>query len=409
MEHFCSNSFARFKLDIIPEFLIGFLYFSVEKLSMICIILGTRPEIIKMSPIIRECEKRGLDYFVIHSGQHYSFEMDKAFFEDLNLPEPKYNLDVGSGTQGGQTAKILTGIEGVLMDERPDVVLVQGDTNTVMAGALAASKLHIKVGHVEAGLRSFDRRMPEEINRVVADHISDYLFAPTGESEKNLIAEGIPDEKVFVTGNTVVDSVYQNLEISNDKSDIIDSLGLESGKYLLVTAHRAENVDDKARLSGIINGINAVSEKYSLPAVFPMHPRTEKMMKEFGISPGGIRIIKPAGYLDFLQLEANARLILTDSGGLQEESCILGVPCVTLRDNTERPETVDCGGNVLAGTDSKRIVEAAEEMINFTDCRKMYASGRPENSDERLWENPFGDGKTSERIIEICLKGCTEK
>jgi UDP-N-acetylglucosamine 2-epimerase (non-hydrolysing) len=371
---------------------------------MICIILGTRPEIIKMSPLIRECEKRGLDYFVIHSGQHYSFEMDKAFFEDLNLPEPEYNLDVGSGTQGGQTAKILTGIENVLMGKKPDVVLVQGDTNTVMAGALAASKLHIKVGHVEAGLRSFDRRMPEEINRVVADHISDYLFAPTGESEKNLIAEGIPDEKVFVTGNTVVDAVYQNLEISNEKSDIIDSLGLESGKYLLVTAHRAENVDDKVRLSGIINGINAVSEKYSLPAVFPMHPRTEKMMKEFGISPGGIRIIKPAGYLDFLQLEANARLILTDSGGLQEESCILGVPCVTLRDNTERPETVECGGNVLAGTESERIVEAADKMINFMDCRETDVSGSPENSDERLWENPFGDGKTSERIIDICLK-----
>ena len=399
-----NKDYSKFHSVTVQIFRIGFLYFSVEKLSMICIILGTRPEIIKMSPLIRECEKRGLDYFVIHSGQHYSFEMDKAFFNDLNLPEPKYNLDVGSGTQGGQTAKILAGIENVLIDKRPDVVLVQGDTNTVMAGVLAASKLHIKVGHVEAGLRSFDRRMPEEINRVVADHISDYLFAPTGESEKNLIEEGISGEKVFVTGNTVVDAVYQNREISNEKSEIIDSLGLKAGEYLLVTAHRAENVDDKARLSGIINGINAVSEKYHLPAVFPMHPRTEKMMKEFGISSGSIRIIKPAGYLDFLQLEAGARLILTDSGGLQEESCILGVPCVTLRDNTERPETVDCGGNVLAGTDSERIVKAAEEMINFVDSRKTDVSAKPENSDERLWGNPFGDGKTSERIIDICLK-----
>lgn len=357
-----------------------------------------------MSPLIRECEKRGLDYFVIHSGQHYSFEMDRAFFNDLNLPEPEYNLDVGSGTQGEQTAKILTGIENVLMAEQPDVVLVQGDTNTVMAGALAASKLHIKVGHVEAGLRSFDRRMPEEINRVVADHISDYLFAPTGESEKNLILEGIPGEKVFVTGNTVVDAVYQNREISNEKSEIMNTLGLKSGKYLLVTAHRAENVDDRVRLSGIINGINAVSEKYRLPVIFPMHPRTEKMMKEFGISPGNIRIIKPAGYLDFLQLEAHARLILTDSGGLQEESCILGVPCVTLRDNTERPETVECGGNVLAGTESAEIQKAADRMINFMDYRKTDDSAKPESPDNKLWQNPFGDGRTSERIIEICLK-----
>lgn len=360
---------------------------------MICIVLGTRPEIIKMSPIIRECERRDLDYFVIHSGQHYSFEMDRAFFDDLNLPEPEYNLDVGSGLQGEQTARILLGTEKVLMKEMPDVILVQGDTNTVMAGALAASKLHIKVGHVEAGLRSYDRTMPEEINRVIADHISDYLFAPTEMSKENLISEGIDDNKIFITGNTVVDAVYQNLEISKEKSDILKDLDLSSGEYFLVTAHRAENVDFKERLSGIINGLNRVSEKYGLPVIFPMHPRTEKMMKEFGIDPGNIRIISPAGYLDFLQLEANAKLVLTDSGGLQEESCILGVPCVTLRDNTERPETVECGGNILAGTNEDIIINSAKKMI---DNRK---------SGEYLWANPFGDGRSSERIVDVSLKG----
>lgn len=346
-----------------------------------------------MSPIIRECERRDLDYFVIHSGQHYSFEMDRAFFDDLNLPEPEYNLDVGSGLQGEQTARILLGTEKVLMKEMPDVILVQGDTNTVMAGALAASKLHIKVGHVEAGLRSYDRTMPEEINRVIADHISDYLFAPTEMSKENLISEGIDDNKIFITGNTVVDAVYQNLEISKEKSDILKDLDLSSGEYFLVTAHRAENVDFKERLSGIINGLNRVSEKYGLPVIFPMHPRTEKMMKEFGIDPGNIRIISPAGYLDFLQLEANAKLVLTDSGGLQEESCILGVPCVTLRDNTERPETVECGGNILAGTNEDIIINSAKKMI---DNRK---------SGEYLWANPFGDGRSSERIVDVSLKG----
>ena len=351
---------------------------------MIAIILGTRPEIIKMSPIIRECERRNLDYFILHTGQHYSYEMDRAFFEDLNLPEPKYNLDVGSGTHGEQTAKILTGIEKILIAEKPDIVLVQGDTNTVMAGALAASKLHIKVGHVEDGLRSCDRTMPEETNRIVADHISDYLFAPTETSRNYLLKEGIPDEKIFVTGNTVVDAVYQNLEISREKSNVLEEMNLTPGNYFLVTAHRAENVDVKERLQGIIDGITAIGNEYSLPVIFPMHPRTEKMMKEFNISPEGITITKPLGYLEFLQLEAHAKLILTDSGGLQEEACILGVPCVTLRDNTERPETVDVGANVLAGTDRDVIVTSSKQILE-TDT---------------TWNNPYGEGKSSEYILE---------
>ncbi len=357
---------------------------------MIAIILGTRPEIIKMSPIIRACEALGEDYFTLHTGQHYSSEMDQAFFEDLELPESKYNLDVGSGTHAEQTGRIMTGIERILLEEKPEIVLVQGDTNTVLAGALAASKLHIKVGHVEAGLRSYDRRMPEEINRIVADHISDVLFPPTETAKKNLIEEGIPEERIFVTGNTVVDAVEQNLAIARRKDDLLQQLGLTSKGFFLVTAHRAENVDTKQRLEGILQGLEAIQNEFSLPIVFPMHPRTAKMVQTFGLSLDGICVTEPLGYLDFLQLEANARLVLTDSGGLQEESCILGVPSVTLRNNTERPETVEVGANVLAGTDPDMMLHCA---------KKMLAQGRS-------WANPFGDGKAGERIVQISLEIC---
>lgn len=355
---------------------------------MLTIILGTRPEIIKMSPIIRECEERGFDYFTLHTGQHYSYEMDRALFEDLELPEPKYNLDVGSGTHAEQTGKIMAGIEKILLKEKTEVVLVQGDTNTVLAGALAASKLHIKVGHVEAGLRSFDRQMPEEINRVVADHISDLLFPPTEIAKNNLIDEGISEEKIFVTGNTIVDAVEQNLAIARRKGDLLQQLGLTSNGFFLVTAHRAENVDNSQRLEGILQGLEAIRDEFSLPIVFPMHPRTAKMVQTFGLSLDGICVTKPLGYLEFLQLEANARLVLTDSGGLQEESCILGVPCVTLRDNTERPETVEIGANVLAGAEPDAVLSCAREML---------VRGRS-------WINPFGDGRAGERVVRRSLE-----
>ncbi len=353
---------------------------------MIAIVLGTRPEIIKMSPIIRECEARNADYFILHSGQHYSYEMDRAFFEDLDLPEPKYNLDVGSGTQAGQTAKIMTGIEDVLVKESPDIVLVQGDTNTVMAGALAAAKLHIRVGHVEAGLRSFDRTMPEEINRVVADHVSDYLFAPTKTARRYLEMEGIDENRISVTGNTIVDAVFQNREISASKSDILDTLGLEPKGYFLVTSHRQENVDNPEKLKSIIAGLEAVHREYELPVIFPMHPRTRKMAGRFGIPFDGISPLEPLGFLEFLQLESNARLVLTDSGGVQEETCILGVPCVTLRANTERPETIEVGANLLAGTGAAEILAGVREMLS-----------RP-----RGWENPYGDGTAARTIVTIC-------
>ncbi|HJH26385.1 MAG TPA: UDP-N-acetylglucosamine 2-epimerase (non-hydrolyzing) [Methanophagales archaeon] len=208
----------------------------------ISIILGTRPEIIKMSPVIRECEKQSLDYFIFHTGQHYSYNLDKIFFEELELPKAKYNLDVGSGTHAKETGMMLIGIEKVLKEKKPDVVLVEGDTNTVLAGALSAAKLHIKVGHIEAGLRSYDRNMPEEINRVLADHVSDYLFAPTEKAKENLLREGIEKNKIFVTGNTIVDAVYQNLEIAKRKVDILNKLNMNPEEYFLVTAHRQENV-----------------------------------------------------------------------------------------------------------------------------------------------------------------------
>lgn len=355
---------------------------------MILIVIGTRPEIIKMSPVMRECLKKGLEFAVLHTGQHYSYDMDRIFFDQLDLASPDYNLDVGSGTHGVQTAAILTGVEKILLEHPPGIVLVQGDTNTVCAGALAAAKLHIPVGHVEAGLRSFDRSMPEEINRIIADHISDRLFAPTEISRQNLLHEGIAAEKITKTGNTIVDALQQNIQIGRQKVHPLEDLSLEPGGYFLVTAHRAENVDNHDRLAEILAGLRKISDCFGLPVVFPMHPRTQKMVHEFSLSTDGIRVIDPVGYLEFLMLESKATLVLTDSGGVQEESCILSVPCVTLRENTERPETIDTGSNMLAGTSPEKILSSVKEMINIP----------------RTWNNPFGTGDAARRIIEVCEK-----
>jgi len=351
----------------------------------VSIILGTRPEIIKFSPIIFELERLGLDYFIVHSGQHYSYSMDRVFFEQLGLPDAKYNLEVGSGTHAFQTGKILMRVEEVLIRERPDVVLVQGDTNTTLAGALSAVKLHIPVGHVEAGLRSFDRSMPEEINRLLADHCSDLLFAPTEIARHNLLREGISDEKIYVTGNTIVDALFRNLRIAKRRRGILESLGLEKRGFFLVTVHRQENVDDRVRFSKILRGLELVNERFGLPIIYPIHPRAAKRMREFNLKPRGLRLVEPLDYLSFLLLERFARLVFTDSGGVQEETCILRVPCVTLRYNTERPETLEVGSNVLAGVEPEAIVEKAELMLER----------RPD------WPNPFGDGKAGKRIVKI--------
>ena len=352
------------------------------KLSLV---LGTRPEIIKMSPIIRECESLGFNYFILHTGQHCSFNMDQIFFQQLELPNVLYNLDAGSGSHAEQTGKMLVGIEQVLLKEHPDVVLVEGDTNTVLAGALAAAKLGIIVGHVEAGLRSYDRTMPEEINRILADHCSDYLFAPTEKSKKTLLNEGIKEDKIFVTGNTIVDAVYQNLKLCKSRSNILEEMKLEKRSYFVSTIHRQENVDDKKRFQGIIEGLERVQNEFDLPLVYPIHPRAKKRLKAFNIKLNGVKPIEPLDYFGFLQLEENARLVLTDSGGVQEETCILKVPCVTLRYNTERPETLEVGSNVLAGTNPHEIVEKVKLML----CR------------DKSWENPFGDGKAGQRIVKI--------
>jgi UDP-N-acetylglucosamine 2-epimerase (non-hydrolysing) len=354
----------------------------------ISVILGTRPEIVKFSPVIRECERLGLNYFILHTGQHYSYSMDRVFFEQLELPSAKYNLDVGSGLHGKQTAAMLAGIEEILMRESPDIVLVEGDTNTVLAGAIAATKLGIKVGHVEAGLRSYDRRMPEETNRVLTDHCSDYLFAPTFKSKEILIHEGIPEKQIFVVGNTAVDAVYQNLEISKSKSQILTKLGIREGKFILATSHRQENVDNKERFTCLIKGLQLVQNEFRAPLIYPIHPRARKQLELFGINTEGLTLIDPLDYLSFLNLESKAILVLSDSGGVQEETCVFGVPCVTLRDNTERPETIDVGSNMLAGTDPERILEAAKKMINS----------------KRGWVNPFGDGTSAQKIINILTK-----
>ena len=410
-----------------------------------------------MSPVVRECERLKLNYLILHTGQHYSYEMDKIFFEQLKLPNAKYNLDIGSGMPGEQTGKMLIGIEKVLMKEKPDLVLVEGDTNTVLAGALAATKLHIKLGHVEAGLRSYDRRMPEEINRVLTDHCSDYLFAPTENARQVLLDEGVPDEKIFVTGNTVVDAVRQNLSLSISKNENSLKNSLKKlREYFLVTAHRQENVDVKARFEGILKGLELVAAEFGLPVIYPIHPRARKMMSRFGLrlrakagegtgegagagegtgegagegtgegtgdregagagasGANGVKFIEPLDYLSFLQLESKARLVLTDSGGVQEESCVLGVPCVTLRENTERPETLEVGSNKLAGTSPENILKAAKEMLGRVGKKEegkekegkgKEGKGKEKEGKGSNWRNPFGDGKSGSRIIEILLK-----
>ena len=357
-------------------------------MKKIGIILGTRPEIIKMSVIINLCEKKNLNYFVIHTGQHYFYNMDKIFFENLGLPDPEYNLDVGSGTHGKQTGRILERVEKVLIKEKPDVILVEGDTNTVFAGALAAAKLDMQVGHVEAGLRSYDRNMPEEINRVLTDHISDYLFCPTELSKEIALREGIDPDKIYVTGNTIVDAVIRNKKLAMKKSKILKNLDLDKGKYFLVTVHRQENVDFKENLKKILSVLEKIYRKYKVPMVYPVHPRTKKRVKEFNLkTPKGVRLIEPLGYLDFLKLESNAKLVLTDSGGIQQEACTLKIPCVTLRENTESPETVEVGSNMIAGLETDKIFKSINQMLE-------------KNND---WRNPFGDGNASNQIIEIIL------
>lgn len=352
----------------------------------IAFVLGTRPEIIKFSPVIRECEGRGLDYFILHTNQHYSPELDKVFFDELKLPPPKFNLGVSQESRhGAMVGKMLIGIEQILLKQKPDWVLVQGDTNTALAGALAGSKLGIKLGHVEAGLRSYDRTMPEELNRIIADHLSDLLFCPTDHAAKIAKGEGIPFEQVVTTGNTIVDATMQNLPLANSAKLPIAL----PASYFLLTLHRPANVDTKKALQAIISGLESLAKKHQTPILFPAHPRTKKQLTHYKLDPDPqhIKLVAPVGYLSMLKLEQSARLILTDSGGMQEEACILRVPCVTLRDNTERPETVEVGANLLAGTKEFGILTAGAKML----------------AAKRTWSNPFGKGRAAANILNSLL------
>jgi UDP-N-acetylglucosamine 2-epimerase (non-hydrolysing) len=359
----------------------------------IAIAVGTRPEIIKMAPIVRACQRRGVPFVILHTGQHYSFELDGVFFRELELPAPSHNLAVGSGSQAYQIGAIVSGLEPILTRERPSVVLVEGDTNSVFASGLAAHKMGIRVGHVEAGLRSYDRTMPEEINRILTDHLADYLFAPTEGARQILLGEGIAADRIHVTGNTVVDEILRQRERARTPG-LLERFGVTPGAYALATVHRAENVDREDRLRGIFTGLADVGRALDMPVLAALHPRTTGRLSDFGLSlDGRVWCLPPLGYLEFLGLHAEAALMLTDSGGLQEEACCLRVPCVTLRDNTERPESVEVGANTLAGADPERIVESARVM----------------SARARTWSNPFGDGKSGERIVEMLGGSAAQK
>jgi len=315
-------------------------------------VVGARPQFIKAAPVSRALRKQHTE-ILVHTGQHYDNNMSAVFFEELDIPEPDYNLGIGSASHGAQTGAMLAAIEEVLLKERPDWMLVYGDTNSTLAGALAAVKLHIKVAHVEAGLRSFNRLMPEEINRLLTDHVSDLLLCPSQTAADNLKAEGVT-RGVHVVGDVMADALAYAVARSAGRSQVLPRLGLTAKKYLLVTIHRAENTDDPGRITSILSALNDLQET----VVFPVHPRTRAVLEKLDcvIQPH-VLLIEPVGYLDMAQLEQSARMILTDSGGIQKEAYWLGVPCVTLRDETEWVETVAAGWNVLAGADEGTIVE----------------------------------------------------
>ncbi len=341
-----------------------------------------------MAPIARELERRGIDYYLLHTGQHYSEFMSQSFFEDMGLREPDLNLQIGSGTHSQQTAKALVGIEEAVLKEDPDVVLVQGDTNAVLSATLAAVKVGVPVGHVEAGLRSYDRRMPEEYNRRLTDHASDYLFAPTKNAARTLQEENVWG-KIIVTGNTVIDALEHRLPVAREKSTIIEDMQLND--FVLLTLHRAENVDHRMTLKGLVDGLFDLKEKI----LFPAHPRTVSRLKEFNLMDAilnsSIRVIQPVGYLDFLTLLDACRFVITDSGGIQEEVTApsLNKKVFVLRDTTERPEAVESGHSTVVGTDPHEFPVA---------IRSELKSGI-----EGQRECPYGSGDAAERIVEALI------
>ncbi len=367
---------------------------------MVCV--GARPNFMKAAPILREMRAQGgFAPFLLHTGQHYDVEMSDAFFNDLDLPHPDAFLGVGSGSHAAQTALILKKFEKVLLGGRPDIVLVVGDVNSTLACSLTAVKMGIPVGHVEAGLRSGDMSMPEEINRILTDRISDLLFTTSPDADANLRREGTRRDRIYRVGNVMIDTLLRHREIAR-RSRILDILGLGQGSpYAVLTLHRPGNVDEQGTFAGILDALTRISRE--IPIVFPVHPRTARRIRAFGLgnrfirftarrsarpkAACGVLLFPPLGYLDFLHLMANARLVLTDSGGIQEETTVLGIPCLTLRENTERPITVTEGTNTVVGTDPSRIVREAAAILSG----KGKTGGIP-----RLW-----DGRAASRIVQI--------
>lgn len=356
-------------------------------------IVGARPNFMKIAPIIREMKRRG-DVFeakLVHTGQHYDESMSGSFFEDLGIPAPDHYLEVGSASHAIQTARIMIEFEKVALAEEPDWVLVVGDVNSTIACALVCAKLGIRIAHVEAGLRSFDRTMPEEINRILTDSISDLLLTTSEDADANLRQEGIAQKKVRLVGNVMIDSLMFNLERAK-KSDVLARLALEEREFAVLTLHRPSNVDEPGVLKGLLDALLEISER--MPIVFPVHPRTKANIETFGLSgfaSDSFRFIEPLGYLDFLGLYSASALVLTDSGGLQEETTALGIPCITLRENTERPVTVEMGTNVIAGTDPAKIRAIAFSALD--DLSKFSGKIPP------LW-----DGRAAERICDALVE-----
>jgi UDP-N-acetylglucosamine 2-epimerase (non-hydrolysing) len=358
-------------------------------------IVGARPNFMKVAPIYAEMKRRSDEFepLIVHTGQHYDAAMSDSFFNDLGLPKPEVYLGVGSASHAVQTAKIMTEFEPVVLEHKPDWVLVVGDVNSTIACALVCAKLGVKVAHVEAGLRSRDRSMPEEINRILTDSISDLLLTPSTDGDENLKAEGIPAEKIKFVGNVMIDSLLGQLEIAK-RSTVREDLGVKEKEYAVVTLHRPSNVDDRETFSGILEALLNISGK--IPIVFPAHPRTKAKIAEFGFSGkienSNVKLIEPLGYLDFLQLYSGARLALTDSGGLQEETTVLSIPCLTLRENTERPITIEMGTNQLVGVDKEKIEKAAFKILE-----------QPANT-QAAKIPPLWDGKTAGRICEALIE-----
>jgi UDP-N-acetylglucosamine 2-epimerase (non-hydrolysing) len=358
-------------------------------------VAGARPNFIKIAPLHRAFLKKAdrFNHLICHTGQHFDKNMSKIFFEELEIPEPDFNLGVGSGSHGDQTARIMIEFEKILISEKPDLILVPGDVNSTLACSVVASKMGILVGHVEAGLRSFDRGMPEEINRIVTDVLSDYLFVSEESGYVNLRNEGIADEKIHFVGNIMIDSLVHFLP-SIEQSTILNRLDIKAGKYTLITFHRPRNVDDRNSLAELVSMLNQLSGKTKL--VFPIHPRTRKNLEKHGLQAEldpNILLLDPIGYIDFLALTRSAELVITDSGGIQEETTFLGIQCLTVRDNTERPVTVSTGTNQLIGTDLRKVEQAAEQVLSGNKKQ----GGIPE-----LW-----DGGAAERIIEIIESSIT--